>query len=94
VTLTCQGNSYKVISEKKRDEKLDNFERLEKEVERLIDAYAKLKSEMKAIKVNNQDRSQEVIALERRVSKLEEDRRLALEKIDQLLEQLNQIDLG
>ncbi len=73
---------------------MDNFERLEKEVERLIDAYAKLKSEMKAIKVNNQDRSQEVIALERRVSKLEEDRRLALEKIDQLLEQLNQIDLG
>jgi len=73
---------------------LDNFERLEKEVERLIEAYAKLKNDMMAIRANNQDRSQEMNALERRVSKLEEDRRLALKKIDQLLEQLNQIDLG
>ena len=73
---------------------MDNFERLEKEVERLIDAYAKLKSEMKAIRENSRGHNQEVNALERRVSKLEEDRRLALEKIDQLLEQLNQIDLG
>jgi len=73
---------------------LDNFERLEKEVERLIEAYAKLKNDMMAIRENNQDRSQEMNALERRVSKLEEDRRLALKKIDQLLEQLNQIDLG
>jgi uncharacterized phage infection (PIP) family protein YhgE len=73
---------------------LDNFERLEKEVERLIDAYATLKNEMKTIRENTQDRSQEMVTLERRVSKLEDDRRLALEKIDQLLEQLNQIDLG
>ena len=73
---------------------MDNFERLEKEVERLIEAYAKLKNDMMAIRENNQDRSQEMNALERRVSKLEEDRRLALKKIDQLLEQLNQIDLG
>ncbi|MBW1658907.1 MAG: cell division protein ZapB [Deltaproteobacteria bacterium] len=73
---------------------MDNFERLEKEVERLIEAYAKLKNDMMAIRANNQDRSQEMNALERRVSKLEEDRRLALKKIDQLLEQLNQIDLG
>ncbi len=73
---------------------MDNFERLEKEVERLIDAYAKLKEEMRHIKENSQGRNEKMIALERRVSKLEEDRRLALEKIDQLLEQLNQIDLG
>ena len=73
---------------------MDNFERLEKEVERLIDAYATLKNEMKTIRENTQDRSQEMVTLERRVSKLEDDRRLALEKIDQLLEQLNQIDLG
>ena len=73
---------------------MDNFERLEKEVERLIDAYAKLKEEMKHVKKNGQGRNEKMIALERRVSKLEEDRRLALEKIDQLLEQLNQIDLG
>jgi len=73
---------------------LDNFERLEKEVERLINAYAALKDELNAIRQNNSNRSQEMITLERRVSKLEEDRKLALEKIDQLLEQLNQIDLG
>ena len=73
---------------------MDNFERLEKEVERLIDAYAKLKEEMRHVKENSQGRNEKMIALERRVSKLEEDRRLALEKIDQLLEQLNQIDLG
>ena len=74
--------------------KLDNFERLEKEVERLINAYTALKNELNNIRQSNNDRSEEMITLERRVSKLEDDRRLALEKIDQLLEQLNQIDLG
>jgi len=73
---------------------LDNFARLEKEVERLIHAYAKLKGEVHSIREATQDRSHEVSELQRRVSKLEQDRRLALEKIDQLLEQLNQIDLG
>ena len=73
---------------------MDNFERLEKEVERLVDAYAKLKGEVHTIKQSTHDRSHDIVELRRRVSKLEQDRHLALEKIDQLLEQLNQIDLG
>ncbi len=73
---------------------MDHFERLEKEVDRLISAYAKLKDEVNSIREASRDRSSEVMALQRRVSKLEQDRRLALEKINQLLEQLNQIDLG
>ncbi len=74
--------------------KLDNFERLEKEVERLIDAYATLKEEMKTLRKDTQGQNEEMTALERRVRQLEADRQLARDKIDQLLEQLNQIDLG
>ncbi len=74
--------------------KLDNFERLEKEVERLIEAYTALKKEVKAIREANAGKKKEMAELERRVSELEKGKRLALEKIDQLLEQLNQIDLG
>lgn len=73
---------------------MDHFERLEKEVERLIVAYAKLKDEVSSIRQASRDRSNEVVELQRRVNKLEQDKRLALEKINQLLEQLNQIDLG
>ncbi len=73
---------------------MDNFERLEKEVERLVDAYAKLKEEVGTIRQSTRDRGHDMAELQRRVSKLEQDRHLALEKIDQLLEQLNQIDLG
>ena len=82
------------MKESKRAMKLDNFERLEKEVERLIHAYATLKGEIDAIRKTSSDKHQEMKTLEHRVSKLEDDRQLALEKIDELLEQLNQIDLG
>jgi len=92
--LTCRVISYKLEIENMRDSKLDNFERLEKEVERLIDAYATLSGEVNTIKQTTRDRSHELMELQRRVSKLEQDRQLALGKIDQLLEQLNQIDLG
>jgi chromosome segregation ATPase len=73
---------------------LDNFERLEREVERLIDAYAKLKEEVSTIRRVTREKGREVTELRRRVDKLEENRQLALKKIDQLLEQLNQFDLG
>lgn len=91
--LTCRVISYKLESENMQDNELNNFERLEKEVEHLIDAYATLNNEVNTIKQTTRDRSHELIELQRRVSKLEQDRQLALGKIDQLLEQLNQIDL-
>ncbi len=86
--------SYKLTNEKKQGVNLDSFERLEKEVEHLIGAYAKLKEEIKTIRQAAYAKNQEVAELQRRVSKLEQDRYLALEKVNRLLEQINQIDLG
>ena len=72
---------------------LNNFERLEREVERLVQAYTALKAEVKDIRHSSKYEEKEIIALQKRVSALEQDKRVALEKIEQLLEQLNQLDL-
>ena len=92
--MTWQWKFYKLKGENKQDAKLDNFERLEREVERLLDAYAKLKEEMATIRHTTQEKGREIAELQRRVESLERDRQLALKKIEQLLEQLNQFDLG
>ena len=73
---------------------MDNFEQLEREVERLLDAYTKLKEEMETIRSTTQEKRREIAGLQRHTEKLEGDRQLALKKIEQLLEQLNQFDLG
>jgi len=72
---------------------LNNFERLEREVERLVQAYTALKAEVKDIRYSSRNEEKEITELQKRVSALEQDKRVALEKIEQLLEQLNQLDL-
>jgi FtsZ-binding cell division protein ZapB len=72
---------------------LNNFERLEREVERLVQAYAALKLEAEDVRYSSKHEGKEIAKLQKRISVLEEDKRLALEKIEQLLEQLNQLDL-
>jgi len=72
---------------------LNNFERLEREVERLVQAYTALKTEVKDIRYSSRNEEKEITELQKRVSTLEQDKRVALEKIGQLLEQLNQLDL-
>jgi len=72
---------------------LNNFERLEREVERLVQAYTALKAEVKDIRHSSKHEGKEIVGLQKRVSALEQDKRVALEKIEQLLEQLNQLDL-
>ena len=72
---------------------MNNFERLEREVERLVQAYAALKTEVEDIRYSSRSEGEEITELQKRVSALEQDKRVALEKIEQLLEQLNQIDL-